>query len=190
MRRFWLCGTVVFAVAGCDPYKDYKLNGEFNAGSVDPANFAPPYRGAGANRSVAGSGTGFSAALAVAQGGAFEYLLFPSSPTQVVRAGYPGITPANQMSRALSVRPPYPNAYVFDPGTTSPFPAQQQCRAPAGYQYDSRRDDVHYDEQGEIFTALPDATFGAGSLPTWSYVPIVQEVAVGSAGGARPEHKR
>src|ERR1700687_3470066 len=115
MRRFWLCGTVVFAVAGCDPYKDYKLNGEFNAGSVDPANFAPPYRGAGANRSVAGSGTGFSAAPACAQGAAVEYFLFPFSPTQVVRAGYPGITPANQMSRALSVRPPYPNAYVFQP---------------------------------------------------------------------------
>jgi len=181
MRRFWLCGTVVFAVAGCDPYKDYKLNGEFNAGSVDPVNFAPPYRGAGANRSVAGSGTGFSAALAYAQGAQVEYFLFPFAPTQVVRAGYPGITLANQM-RALSIRPPYPNAYVFDPGTTSPFPAQQQCRAPAGYQYDSRRDDVHYDEQGEIFTALPDATFGAGSLPAWTYVPVVQEVAVVSSG--------
>jgi len=182
MRRLWLCGTVVLAIAGCDPYKDYKLKGEFNAGSADPANYPPPYRGAGATRNVAGSGTGFSAVRAFAQDRTLEYFLFPFSPSQVVRTGYPGITLANQMRNALTIRQ-FPNGYVFDPpGSNSPFPAQQQCRAPDGYQFDQRRDDVHYDEQGEIFSALPDATFGAGTLPTWSYVPIVQEVVVGSAG--------
>ncbi len=186
MRGSWLCGAVVFVVAGCDPYKDYKLKGEFNAGSVDPMNFAPPYRGAGAIRSVAGSGNGFSAVGAFAQGTAVEYFLFPFAPSQVVRAGYvytaAGVIPANQQRNALTIRP-FPNGYIFDPpGTSSAFPDQQQCRAPDRYQYDVRRDDVRYDEQGEIFTALPDATFGGGSLPTWSYVPIVQEVAVGSSG--------
>lgn len=182
MRRLWLCGTVVLAIAGCDPYKDYKLKGEFNAGSADPANYPPPYRGAGAIRNVAGSGTGFSAVRAFAQDRMLEYFLFPFSPSQVVRTGYPGITLVNQTRNALTIRQ-FSNAYVFDPpGSNSPFPPQQQCRAPDGYQFDQRRDDVHYDEQGEIFSALPDATFGAGTLPTWSYVPIVQEVAVGSAG--------
>jgi hypothetical protein len=176
----------VFAAAGCDPYKDYKLKGEFNAGSVDPVNFAQPYRGAGSTRNIAGSGTGFSAVRAYAQGAAVEYFLFPFAPSQVVRAGYTYTTASasfvRQQQNALTIRQ-FPNGYIFDPPSTrSAFPDQQQCRAPDGYQFDPRRDDVHYDEQGEIFTALPDATWGSGSLPTWNYVPIVQEVPVGSAG--------
>ena len=175
------CAFVLFA-AGCNPYTDYKLNGEFNAGSVDPFNFPPPYRGAGASRSVAGSGNGFTAVRAYAQGSAIQYYLFPFSPSQVVTPGYTAISLANQTGNARSVRS-FPLAYVFDPpNTSSPFPDQQQCRAPNGYQYDPRRDDVHYDEQGNIFTALPEATFGQGSLPSWTYYPIVREVVVGSAG--------
>jgi hypothetical protein len=174
----------VFAAAGCDPYKDYKLKGEFNAGSVDPVNFAPPYRGAGSTRNIAGSGTGFSAVRAYAQGAAVEYFLFPFAPSQVVRAGYTYTAAAlsAQESNARRIRQ-FPTGYIFDPPSTrSAFPDQQQCRAPDGYQFDQRRDDVRYDEQGEIFTALPDATWGLGTLPTWNYVPIVQEVPVASLG--------
>ena len=77
----------------------------------------------------------------------------------------------------------FPASFIFDPpGGASAFPVQQQCRAPSGYSYDERRDDVRYDEQGSIFTALPEATFGPGSLPSWTYVPIVAEVPVSSAG--------
>ena len=71
--RCWLCCAFVLLAAGCNPYTDYKLNGEFNAGSVDPFNFPPPYRGAGASRSVAGSGNGFTAVRAYARGSAIQY---------------------------------------------------------------------------------------------------------------------
>jgi hypothetical protein len=186
-RRFWLwyaCGAIALAAIGCNPYTDYKLKGEFNAGSADPVNYPPPYRGVGSIRNVAGSGNGFTAVRAYAQGAGLEYYLFPYSPSQVVTAGYAAISLAAQTTNALSIRQ-FPLGYVFDPPNTSnPFPAQQQCRAPDGYQYDRRRDDVRYDEQGSIFTALPEATFGAGSLPTWTYYPIAREVAVGSNGEA------
>ena len=86
--RCWLCCAFVLLAAGCDPYSDYKLKGEFNAGSVDPFNFPPPYRGVGASRSVAGSGNGFTAVRAFSQGLAIEYYLFPYSPSQVVTPGY------------------------------------------------------------------------------------------------------
>ena len=182
--RCWVCCAFVLLAAGCDPYSDYKLKGEFNAGSVDPFNFPPPYRGAGASRSVAGSGNGFTAVRAFSQGLAIEYYLFPYSPSQVVAPGYVYSASAisNQTANALGIRS-FPLAYVFDPpGTSNPFPAQQQCGAPSGYVYDPRRDAVRYDEQGSILTALPEATFGAGSLPTWTYVPTVAEVPVASNG--------
>jgi hypothetical protein len=183
-QRLLSCCVLGLGASACDPYTDYKLKGEFNAGSADPFNFPPPFRGAGSTRSIAGSGNGFTAVRAYAGGQTLEHFLFPFAQSQIVTPGYiySASTISNQMMNALGIRQ-FPLAYLFDPpGTSSPFPAQQQCRAPDGYQYDQRRDDVRYDEQGSIFTALPEATFGSGSLPTWTYVPIVREVAVGSAG--------
>ncbi len=182
-QRSLRCCAFVLVASACDPYKDYKLKGEFDAGSADPFNYPPPFRGAGATRNIAGSGNGFTAVRAFApQGIQVQYYLFPYSPSQVVTAGYSAITLAAQTSNARNIRQ-FPLAYAFDPpNSSSPFPAQQQCRAPEGYQYDPRRDDVRYDEQGNIFTALPEATFGQGSLPTWTYYPIVREVAVRSNG--------
>jgi hypothetical protein len=63
---------------------------------------------------------------------------------------------------------PTPAAVVFDKG--------YQCIPPAGYQYDRQRDEVPYDQQGSIFTALPSATYAPGAPPETSYVPVVTEV--------------
>src|SRR5262249_40561420 len=172
------------ALFGCDVYEDH-FKGHFNAGSADPANFPPPYRGAGATRNIAGSGSGITEVRAFVGGNAVGYFLFPYGTSQVVTPGYTYTTAQinNQRATALNASRTLPLAYVFDPpGTSSAFPATPQCQAPAGYQYDRRRDDVHYDDQGNIFTVLPNATFNQGSLPTWTYVPIVQEVPVTSAG--------
>jgi hypothetical protein len=59
---------------------------------------------------------------------------------------------------------------VFDPSadSTASLVDGQRCIAPKGYVYDQQRDDVRYDQQGELFTALPTKT----------YTPVVAEVAV------------
>src|SRR5262249_2194480 len=96
-----------------------------------------------------------------------EYFLFPFSTRQrsasdnlLVRQG-----------SAQSAVAPTPSAYVFD-----------GCTAPAGYTFDADRDDVPYDQQGVIFSALPVAPYAAGAAPTSSYVPVVSRVPVTSKG--------
>src|SRR5712692_7316608 len=71
----------------CDIYHQ-QLSGEFNAGSADPVNYPPPYRGAGANRNIAGSGNGITEVRAFIENNATGYFLFPYGTTQVVTPGY------------------------------------------------------------------------------------------------------
>lgn len=194
MKHSYLTG-VAFALAfwlGCNPYKDAGLKGDFNAGSADPANFPSPYRGTGASRNVAGSGR-FTEVRAYIEENPSAYFLFPYPPAQQVTPGYTYSASAlngdagyvaTQTSKALDIRNlTLPLAYVFDPpGGGTPFPQRQACVSPSGYSYDRRRDDVRYDEQGNIFTELPAATFTSGLLPTWLYVPVIREVPVRSNG--------
>src|SRR5262249_14206620 len=72
-------------------------------------------------------------------------------------------------------------AYVFD-GSVSPAGDSTSCTPPNGYSYNPFRDDLHYDQQGNIFSALPNATWSEGSNPTWTYVPVVARVPVTSQG--------
>jgi hypothetical protein len=184
-HQLWLAlvSCALAVLEGCDPFSE-KFTGEFNAGSVDPADFPSPYRGANATRNVAGSGNGITAVRAYTDGGVIEYFRFPYGPSQVVTPGY--VYTAQQISSQTQTATqisglPVPRGYPFDPpGTGTPFPPQQSCAPPKGYTYDQRRDDVRYDEQGNIVTALPNAAFNPGSLPTWTYVPVVQEVPVTS----------
>jgi hypothetical protein len=197
---------VSLGVWGCHPFDP--LNGEFNAGSIDPFDFAPPYRtsnGLQANglaafatpcvRQTEGSCT-INEFAAFVGGNATGYFRFPFSPTQIsttqyaatatLPANYSTASDPNYLNPALftSLRVsgagaiPTPNIYVFDPPAGSPV----QCVPPSGYSFDPYRDAVHYDTQGYIFVTLPTANYGIGSNPAWTYTPVVQQVPVTSNG--------
>jgi hypothetical protein len=154
----------LMGLSGCDVYEGWG-QGEFNAGPVDAQNFPPDYLGAGANRLRAGTGS-FTAVRAYAGEQPLGHFLLPLSPTQ--RAAANPLLVQND-GKGVSAAPA-PKAYVFDAG----------CKAPQDYAFDPVRDDVHYGEQGTIFTALPTATYTAGAEPTWSYAPIISRVQVTS----------
>src|SRR5260370_32519346 len=82
----------------CDPYE--RLQGEFIAGSVDPANFPPAYRGTGtgASRAIAGSGS-MTEIAAFSGGAAANYYFFPFSPTQIATTGYTAPPPTTDPFR-------------------------------------------------------------------------------------------
>ena len=181
------CFLVSLGVWGCHPFDP--LNGEFNAGSIDPFDFAPPYRtsnGLQAN-GLAAFGTPTSCVRQTEGGCTFQeftafingsstgngYFRFPFSPSQISTTQYPpvatnyGTPPTNldvTLFNALRVfgtgAIPTPNVYVFDPGHTPAL-----CKPPSGYTYDAYRDTVHYDDQGYIFTGLPNARGGKRSEP-------------------------
>ena len=196
VSRRLLPGALLFSCAiwGCHPFDPFQ--GEFNAGPIDPFNFAPPYRttnGVGNNqlasfptsgscsRVVAGS-CSIVEARAYIDGTASGngYFRFPFSPSQITTWQYPPVatlTPRVTGSGAV----PTPNAYVFD-GSVSPAGDSTSCTPPNGYSYNPFRDDLHYDQQGNIFAALPNATWSEGSNPTWTYVPVVARVPVTSQG--------
>lgn len=177
MRRLavgvWLAAT---AASGCNPYD--QRSGEYIAGAADPVSYPPAYVGAGGDRTRPGRGT-FTELRAFAGGNAIGYYSFPFSTTQLP-ATPSTANPVSPLRLADNGMPyakvPTPTTYVFDPAAP--------CAAPSSYSYDPQRDDVRYDQQGPIFTALPSATYAAGALPTWSYVPVVAEALVGAPGQA------
>jgi len=179
----WLAAVAALLLfVACHPYGD-SLTGEFNAGSADPFNFPPAYRsstGAGFSRQIAGSGS-FTERRAFARGVASNYFFFPFPPTFVGTTGY--AQPAAVVDSVRIGGPsslPVPLAFQIDP--TDPVQDTSNCTPPPNYQYDVFRDDVRYDRQGNLATVLPNANFGIGALPTWSYVPVVQRVPVASNG--------
>jgi hypothetical protein len=166
--------ALLAATSGCNPYN--QRVGEFIAGAADPVNYPPAYVGAGGDRTRPGRGS-FTELRAYANGNAIGYYSFPFSTTQLPSP--PSTTNPVFPLRLLDNGMPYakvptPTTYVFDPSAP--------CTPPPGYVYDAQRDEVHYDEQGPIFTALPSAMYTAGALPTWSYVPVVAESLVQAPG--------
>lgn len=163
----------------CNPYP----KGEFSAGSVDPVNFPPPYRGTGSTRLVAGSGT-ITETTAFINGTTAGYFSFPFATDLNTTGTIPdgGVDPL----QVGAWRSPPGLGYVFDPPQpgTNAFPSPAGCRAPDNYQYDALRDETRLDEQGNIFSRLPAATWTEGSAPTWTYNPVVREVVVTSNGEA------
>jgi hypothetical protein len=158
---------VITALAACNPYDQRR--GEFIAGSADPVTYPPAYVGAGGDRTRPGRGT-FTELRAYANGNAIGYYAFPFSTSQLPppgsAAGAAMVDPLRLVDNGVPyAKVPAPTAHVFDPA--------MPCAPPAGYVYDPRRDEVPLDQQGPIFTTLPTATYAAGALPTWSYVPIV-----------------
>ena len=190
-------------VWGCHPYDPY-FKGDFNAGAIDPFNFAPPYRTTGgvSTTQLAQFGIPSSCTQVVAgscsilefrafiNGAATGYFRFPFPPSQITTTQYApvattygtGPNPLNpDLFTPLRVSSSWPNGYVFD--AAGP-PDSTNCKPPANYSYDRFRDDVHYDQQGNIFSSLPNANYPTGGNPTWSYIPVVQEVPVTSQGPA------
>ncbi|WP_309896061.1 hypothetical protein [Archangium sp.] len=153
----------LMGLSGCNVYDRWD-GGEFNAGPVDASNFPPEYLGGG-NRLRAGSGS-ITARASVSPTGP-SYFLFSLSTTQ--RAAADQLLVRSNGKAVASA--PTPSAFLFD-----------GCKAPEGYSYDATRDDVPYDQQGAIFTALPVASYSLGATPTSSYVPLVQRVPVTSNG--------
>ena len=172
---------VLSSVAACHPYGD-ELQGEFSAGSADPFNYPPFYRsssGGGFTREVAGTGSFFER-KAAAHGAAAtaNYFAFPFPPSLVSTTGYAAVLPAVDPLRLGAA----PLAYEFDP--TDPVTDSLSCTAPANYTYDPYVDEARLDRQGNLVSSLPNATFGGGSLPSWTYIPVVQRVTVTSNGEA------
>ena len=173
--------SVLLLATACHPYGDV-FQDQFNAGSADPFDFPPAYRGTGSTRQVAGSGS-FAERKATAHGTAANYFLFPFPPSLVATPGY--AAPAASVD-PLKLSTSLGYGYQFDPTGSpgDPVVDSSLCKPPGGYSYDSFRDSVDYSKQGQVFSALPAATFGVGSLPAWSYLPVVQKVPVTSSGEA------
>ena len=174
MRPFSVGLVVLAATSGCNPYN--QRSGEFIAGAADPVNYPPAYVGTGGDRTRPGRGS-FTELRAYAGGNPIGYYSFPFSTSQLPAMPTKGVTifPLRVSDTGMPYAlVPTPTTYVFDPSVP--------CAPPPGYTYDPQRDDVPYDRQGPIFTALPTATYTAGALPTWSYVPVVAETLVQAPG--------
>jgi hypothetical protein len=183
MEKKFLPGILLF-VAACNPYQN--RSGEFNAGAVDPANFPSPYLGTGGSRTQAGKGT-FTEIKAWIGGNAVGYFSFPFStqqgnllnpfapyahsgdPLRLNENGARYVVPGTPGTIAI----PTPLVYQFD---------SKLCAAPAGYKFDPYRDDVHYDQQYPIFTALPNETPLPGLSESYAYVPLVAPAMTHAAG--------
>jgi hypothetical protein len=151
----------LLALAACDPYQRFG-KGTDSYGPVDPVNFPPANLGARGDRTRAGQGSFTAAAAFVAGDPAayFAYALPPAAPTS---------DPLAVAGLGAS------NAFAFD----------QKCQAPPNYAWDPahmQTDEARLDQQGSIFTALPQATYVPGMAATSTYVPAVRRIPVSAAG--------
>ncbi|HME92428.1 MAG TPA: hypothetical protein VKE49_13445 [Myxococcaceae bacterium] len=179
-RRAFLLLTTATAAAltGCgDPYE--KREGEYYAGPVDPVNFPPEYLGSGGNRFRAGAGI-FVASGVWANRRRTEYFAFSFTPSQLALPDKLLVLDDGQPNASTTI--PAPIAYVFDPRDDTPFPETPRCEVPPNYIYDRQRDAIRFNEQWNVFTVLPSATYTPGIASTTTYVPVVSEVPVRSNG--------
>ncbi len=181
LRRIAPLGLALSAsllASACNPYKN--LSGEFWGGSVDPAKFPAAYQGAGFAHSQAFGSFTASSAFYKGEAAQLGYYPFPFATLQ----GSQGLLVADP-----NVMPPdgqffltTPDVFNFDNQyPTNPFPSQPKCAVPPGYQFDQRTEAFRQDQQGAIFTALPDGT-GLDPASVSGYLPIVAETAVTSNG--------
>lgn len=149
-------------VSACDPYERFGKNDD-SLGPVDPLNFPPANLGvqpdgSPGNRRLSGLGA-FTAVPAFVGGVDASYFAYPFPPG------------SDATSLRLDAEVP-PGVYVFD--------AAYRCTPAPGYQYDRRRDEVPLDQQGNIFTALPAASYTPEQGPRSSYMPVVAQIPVSS----------
>jgi hypothetical protein len=156
---------VMTTLTACNPYDRFGA-GDDGLGPVDPVNFPAANLGTGGNRKQPGVGA-FTARRGYAGGNPIEYFSYP-----LVSAGA-GVDPLRLTEDDAPVRST-PPVYVFG--------ADYQCTPPAGYVPDPRLDEVPRDQQGNIFTALPQATYNPGVASSSTYLPVVSSAPV-TAGG-------
>ncbi len=165
-RTVLVAAAVGALLPACNPYRNF--SGEFYAGPIDPTNFATPmYTGVlPAGGTPDQSGGVITPNVGSVAGAPVSYYFFPFPDSQV--AAPDDMTPATPLTiGSANLMPSGPTlAYVFDPTTTSAFPSPSKCVAPPNYVYDQRLDAYRKDQQGTIFTLLPDDP---------SYLPIVAE---------------
>jgi hypothetical protein len=166
LRRTFLVAALGL-VPACNPYQNF--SGNYYAGAVDATGFPAAYLGT--LPGTPDQGGGVIAPIAANSGGnPVNYYLFPFSSAQTTAPD--DMTPAAPLSIGLANVPEVP-AYVFDPTASSAFPSPSKCVAPAHYVFDQRTEAYRHDEQGVIFTDLPDDP---------AYVPVVAQVPVTSHG--------
>jgi hypothetical protein len=157
-----LLPILLFSIAAtsCDQYQRFGKNPDDSLGPVDPVNFPGPNLGARGDRTKAGSGS-FNQIRAFAGDGEAPYFAYPVPAA---------LLPDPRLVKALSMPP----AYVFD---------GSKCKAPPGYDREKSRqqDELPLDQQGNIFTALPKATYMPGLASTSTYVPIVTQFSASAA---------
>jgi hypothetical protein len=160
-----LVATAAGAALGCDPY-DYLDDEGASLGAVDPANFPPANLGADGNRMRPGQGS-FSEGPAFIAGQQVGYFAYPFPAALIPESGPP------------AVRASTPVAIAFDSAFPVSVPAMNACDPPPGYMFDPRLEAFSRNrQQGNIFTALPTATYAPGVAASSSYVPVVAEVSI------------
>lgn len=166
-----LACALAATIPACNPYNNF--DGEYWAGSIDPARFPAAYLGKQPGPPEQSGGV-IQAVSAYSNGQAVSYYQFPFSASQTSGMGDPlALAPLKPASDAVASGAPTPKAYVFDASATAAFPTTSKCVAPQNYLYDARRDAYRLSEQGVIFTSLPSDD---------GYVPIIAEVPVTSHG--------
>ena len=180
-KPFFVAALVACSGAACQLYPSW--NGEFSAGPADPVNYPPAYVGVSGDHSKSGAGT-FTQLRAFSEAAAIGYFSFPFAstvlPLPAKNPPDPLLLSANGVASTII---PAPQVFVFDPTPGSqPFPKVPKCVAPSGYVYDQQHDEVSYADQGNIFTALPNATYSLTKAASWAYEPIVAETAISSNG--------
>jgi hypothetical protein len=161
-----------------DPYENLK-DETVGLGAIDPITFPAANLGAGGDRTKPGMGS-FSETPAFVGGqpaGYFSYPMNTSSMRDQLRLLENGAAYADVAT---------PTAYVFDATDTAPFPDQYACTAPRNYDPASPRsvhdDTVRQDQQGNVFTAIPVATYNPGVMSATKYIPVVAAAPLSSAG--------
>src|SRR5687768_3885802 len=156
------------ALSACDPYEEFS-DDSLGLGPVDPVNFPPANLGTDGNRMQPGSGT-FQETPAWVGGMRVGYFRYAVPASVQVMSGMP-VVPAT-----------VPRAYVFDATPAQPVPDKNGCSPPPGWSRNPREDAVDYEQQGNIFTALPSASYNPGVAASSSYIPVVAEVPMSSGG--------
>jgi hypothetical protein len=172
LARLGVVLVVMTTVTACTPYERFGADDDL-LGPVDPVNFPPANLGDGGNRKQPGTGT-FTAAHAFVGGADVDYFTYSFPPSG------PDVDPLRLAEDGVPYDPiPSPPAYLFT--------ADYKCTPPPNYKYDRRLEDVPHDIQGNIFTALPKATYSLERTPRTSYVPVVSQIPV--AGPSLPCQK-
>lgn len=171
----WCC--LLALTSACKVYPSW--DGEFSAGPADPFNYPPAYLGTGGDRARPAVGT-FNEIAGYIAGERRGYYSFPFS-TAALATSKPTPDPlALRIGDGNNSAVPTPKAYVFDGVNGLPFGGRPKCVAPADYTYDPFRDAMPRDRQDNLFSALPTAAYSFTRAATWSYAPVVTEVALQS----------